>query len=185
MLTKIDIEECPGYFFTYDPEDPTVPIKFYTLWKQYGQNKLVLTENVITEVKQHICQGYHRVTLRNNLGQRKIYRIHNILAKCLIDNPFNLDSVDHINNDKNNNHPSNLQWLSKSYNSKKNAFTNEKSAAKARTYEIHFCNGNIKVVHCLKDFSKESNGYYNYHCLCKLAQNKNKTHKDIIKVIEL
>jgi hypothetical protein len=183
MILKIDILECPGYYFTYDPNDVNVPIKFYTLWEQYGQNKLVLTENAITKVKQHICQGYHRVTLRNNLGQRKIYRVHNIVAKCLINNPFNLDTVDHINNDKNNNHPSNLQWLSKSYNSKKNSFTNKKSAAKARTYKIKFVNGREQVVFCLKDFCKEN--FYSYHCLCKLAQNKNKTHKDIIKVIEL
>lgn len=185
MIIKIDIKECPGYYFTYDPNDITVPIKFYTLWEQFGQNKLILTENVITEVKQHVCQGYHRVTLRNNLGQRKIYRIHNIVAKCLIDNPFGLDTVDHIDNNKNNNHPSNLQWLSKSYNSKKNALTNEKSAAKARTYKIYFMNEKTKIVHCLKDFSKDSGGYYNYHCLCKLAQNKNKTHKDIIKITKL
>ncbi len=183
MIKRVDIEECPGYYFIYDPDDPTVPIKFYSLWKQYGQNKLILTEDVATEVKQHLCRGYSRVHLRNREGQRKIYGVYRIIAKCLIDNPFNLEAVDHINNDKTNNHPSNLQWLSKSYNSRKNAFTNEKSAAKARTYKIQFVNGEERVVFCLKDFCKENP--YNYHCLCKLAQNKNKTHRDIIKVVEI
>jgi len=183
MIIKIDIQEYPGYYFTYDPNDSTVPVKLYTLWEQFGQNKLVLTENVITEVKQHVCQGYYRVHLRDSNKKRKIIRVHNIIAKYLIDNPFNLDTVDHIDNNKTNNHPSNLQWLSRSYNSKKNAFTNEKSAATARTYKIKFVNGKEQVVFCLKDFCKENS--YSYHCLCKLAQNKNKTHKDIIKVIEL
>jgi hypothetical protein len=183
MIKRVDIEECPGYYFIYDPDDPTVAIKFYSLWKQCGQNRPILTEDVAIEVKQHTCQGYYRVSLRNKERQVKIYRVHNIIAKCLIDNPFNLETVDHIDNDKNNNHPSNLQWLSQSYNSKKNAFTNEKSAAKARTYKIQFVNGEEKVVFCLKDFCKENP--YNYHCMCKLAQNKNKTHRDIIKVVEI
>lgn len=185
MLTKIDLEDYPGYYFTYDPDDIYVPIRIYTLWKQYGQNFSVLTEDVHTEVKQHKCLGYWRVSLRTKDGERKIKRVHNIVALSLIENPFNLATVDHIDNNKENNHPSNLQWLSLSYNSKKNAFTNPKSAAKMRTYEIRFSNGKIKIVHCLKDFSKESKGYYNYHCLCKLAQNKNKTHKDIISVQEV
>jgi hypothetical protein len=185
MITKVNIDDYPGYYFVYDPDNPSTPIKFYTLWEQYGQNTIILTEDVHTEVKQHVCQGYYRIHLRDSNKKRKIVRVHNIIAKCLIENPFDLDTVDHIDNNKNNNHPSNLQWLSKSYNSKKNAFSNPKSAAKSRTYKIIFMGGNNKIIHCLKDFCKESNNYYNYHCLCKLAQNKNKTHKDIINVIEL
>lgn len=185
MITRIYLKEHPGYYFTYDPDDTSVPIRIFTLWKQCGQNNPILTEDNSTELEQHKNQGYLRVHLRDKNRKRKIIRVHRLVAQALIENPFNLETVDHIDNDKTNNHPTNLQWMTSSYNSKKNAFTNEKSAARTRTYQIHFTNGKTKVVHCLKDFSKDSKGYYNYHCLCKLAQNKNKTHKDIIKVKEL
>jgi hypothetical protein len=186
MITKIDLSEYPGYYFLYDPDNPSIPIKFYTMWKQYG-NKYRLTTDVHTEVKQHLNCGYSRVHLRDSNKNRKIIRVHNIIAKCLIENPFNLDTVDHIDNNKSNNHPSNLQWLSFSYNSKKNALTNEKSAARAKSYEIHFKDGRIKVVYCLKDFSRDSNGFYSYYSLCALTRNnsKNKSHKDIINIKRL
>lgn len=186
MITKVDLKNHLGYYFTYDPDDISVPIKFYSMWKQYGQNPSVLTENVHTEIKQHkTAGGYWRIQIRYSNGIRKIVPVHRLVAMNLIENPFNLETVDHIDNNKNNNHPSNLQWMTSSYNSKKNAFTNEKSAARTRTYEIHFTNGQSKVVHCLKDFSRDSKGYYNYHCLCKLSQKKNKTHKNITSVQEV
>lgn len=185
MITKVNIPECPGYYFTYDPENSTVPIRFYTYWKQTGTQEMAFLEHNPIELRQHKNCGYYRVHLRDKNRKRKIHRVHCIVAKCLIDNPFNLETVDHIDNNKANNHPSNLQWLSFSYNSKKNAFTNEKSAARARQYEIHFLGGHKQVVFCLKDFSKESGGYYNYHCMCKVAQKKNHTHKDIICINEV
>jgi hypothetical protein len=185
MIKNIEIVDYPGYYFSYDPDNPEVPIIFYTKWKQINGKYSVLTEETQAEVKQHLCQGYYRIHLRNKFRERKIKSVHFIVASCLIENPFNLDTVDHINNDKNNNHPSNLQWLSKSYNSKKNAFTNEKSAAKAREYEIIFADGTIKYIFGLKDFARENNNFYNAKCLSQMAQKKNHSHKDIISVTEI
>lgn len=185
MITKVDIPECPGYYFTYDPEDSSVPIRFYTYWRQTRPQEMSFLEDEPVELSQHKCGGYYRVHMRDKERNRRIHRVHCIVARCLIDNPFNLETVDHIDNNKANNHPSNLQWMTKSYNSKKNAFTNEKSAARARQYEIHFADGRKEVIFCLKDFSKESGGYYNYACMSRVAQKKNHTHKDIICINEV
>ena len=53
--------------------------------------------------------------------KRSIILVHQLVAKYFIDIPNNINrlTVDHINNDKNNNTVSNLQWLSLEDNSLK------------------------------------------------------------------
>lgn len=59
--------------------------------------------------------GYRTVTLsREGIG--KIYRIHRLIAQTFIPNPNNLPCVNHKDGNKSNNHPSNLEWCTYSYN---------------------------------------------------------------------
>lgn len=43
-------------------------------------------------------------------GKKRCYRLHRIVAESWIENPSNLPFVKHKNDDKTNNHASNLEW---------------------------------------------------------------------------
>lgn len=64
--------------------------------------------------------GYMSVHLCNK-GKDKFPRVHQLVAEAFIknDDPINKTTVDHIDNNKLNNHYSNLQWLSVSDNTRK------------------------------------------------------------------
>lgn len=51
---------------------------------------------------------YIRIVLPN--GGSKKYRVHRLVAKYFVDNPDNLPIVMHIDNNKQNNHYTNLKW---------------------------------------------------------------------------
>lgn len=60
-------------------------------------------------------RGYLYVYLSNNNVSTKKY-IHRLVAETYIPNPENLDTVDHIDENKLNNNVSNLRWLSRGEN---------------------------------------------------------------------
>lgn len=60
--------------------------------------------------------GYCVITLSNN-GKAKTHRYHRIVALSLIDNKDNKPFVNHIDGNKRNNHPSNLEWATEKDNS--------------------------------------------------------------------
>ena len=59
--------------------------------------------------------GYYKVSLCLN-GNKCNSKIHRLVAMAFIDNPDDKPFVDHIDNDKLNNHISNLRWCSNSEN---------------------------------------------------------------------
>ena len=60
-------------------------------------------------------KGYHRVHLWS--GKNRITkRLHRLVAEAFIENPNNLKEVNHIDEDKNNNKSSNLEWCSRQQN---------------------------------------------------------------------
>lgn len=67
--------------------------------------------------------GYLAVKLRKCNGKRKQFYVHRLVAMMFIPNTINLPDINHIDGDKSNNHVSNLEWITKSENSK-HAFNN-------------------------------------------------------------
>nr|DAO90353.1 MAG TPA: homing endonuclease [Caudoviricetes sp.] len=63
-----------------------------------------------------VNHGYLRVGLYCN---KKIYhkRIHRLVGEYFIDNPYGYDIIHHIDNDKTNNHYTNLKWVTSKENS--------------------------------------------------------------------
>ena len=61
--------------------------------------------------------GYTHYYIRDNfINKRKDYKGHRLVAQAFIDNPDNLDIVNHIDGNKANNHVENLEWCTHSQN---------------------------------------------------------------------
>ena len=60
--------------------------------------------------------GYNRVGLNVTFRQMKKYLRHRLIAKAFIPNPYNLETVNHKDGVKLNNHVDNLEWMSRSDN---------------------------------------------------------------------
>jgi hypothetical protein len=61
-------------------------------------------------------QGYSIVDLREN-GNRKMLTVHRLVACAFINNPNDKECVDHIDNNRTNNHISNLRFATPKENS--------------------------------------------------------------------
>lgn len=59
--------------------------------------------------------GYKFVYLWKDNKQHRYY-VHRLVAETFIPNPDNLPEVNHIDNNKNNNHVNNLEWCNRLYN---------------------------------------------------------------------
>ena len=60
--------------------------------------------------------GYHCVGLTKN-KKRKHFKVHRLVANNFVDNPFNKPCVNHLDENKTNNHYSNLEWVTHKENS--------------------------------------------------------------------
>jgi hypothetical protein len=65
--------------------------------------------------KKHGRNGYMQARFYDN-GKAKTFEIHLLVAKAFIPNPNNLPMVNHIDEDKTNNHVENLEWCTNQYN---------------------------------------------------------------------
>ena len=61
--------------------------------------------------------GYVRVCLTVN-AKEKTFRVHRLVAQTFIPNPFNKPYINHIDNNIENNHISNLEWCTSKENKK-------------------------------------------------------------------
>lgn len=70
-----------------------------------GDIKAVKTNHLLNQTTSK--KGYKRVSL-----QHKTMTVHRIVAQAFIDNPKDLKTVNHIDNNKSNNNVDNLEWMS-------------------------------------------------------------------------
>lgn len=74
------------------------------------------SENAKYHLKERILniqtqtQGYSQIVLSKN-GIRKTFRLHVLVAKLFVENPFKKTYVNHIDGNKKNNKASNLEWV--------------------------------------------------------------------------
>ena len=64
----------------------------------------------------HTESGYVRIKLRDKEGKEHIKAKHRIVAESFCENEENKPYVNHIDGDKDNNHPSNLEWVTSKEN---------------------------------------------------------------------
>lgn len=64
---------------------------------------------------QNSSNGYKQVCLSKD-GEKRIARVHRLVAEAFVDNPNSLTEINHIDEDKANNVASNLEWCTRAYN---------------------------------------------------------------------
>ena len=80
----------------------------------YGRVWSVRSQKVLKPINGD--HGYLVVNLYNKYGKQKTEKIHRLVALCFVDNPNNFGCVNHIDENKLNNHYKNLEWCTLSYN---------------------------------------------------------------------
>jgi hypothetical protein len=108
-----EIKNFSGYFVTEDG-------RVFSAWKQQYIKGLqgsarYLNFNNITEVKYSICKGYLQVHLQNEKKKMK-KTVHRLVAETYLKNPNNLSQVNHIDENKLNNHINNIEWVTQNQN---------------------------------------------------------------------
>lgn len=83
--------------------------------KNYNDDTFLLPSTIIKQQKSK--DGYLAVCLYCN-GIRKNYSVHRLVALAFISNPLNLSEVNHKDEIKTHNVPSNLEWCTKAYNTR-------------------------------------------------------------------
>lgn len=88
--------------------------------------------------------GYKEVILRTNIKKPVFRTIHRLVAEAFIPNPDNLSCVNHKDENKTNNHVSNLEWCTHKYNS--NYGTINKRLSKQKINNTY----NMTPVRCIE-----------------------------------
>jgi hypothetical protein len=98
-------------------------------------------------IAQQIYAGYKCVSLWCNKRQ-KWHKVHRLVATAFVPNPQNLPCINHKDENKLNNHVSNLEWCDYSYNNQYGANAPLKKAAEARRKKaaMYDRNGNLLAI---------------------------------------
>ena len=112
--------------------------------------------------------GYKQIVLYKD-GKRNYLRVHRLIAKAFIDNPYNKKQVDHIDGNKLNNSIENLEWVTNAENTKR-GYDNGVYLSKKR----------VEVLATSKETNNTKKFYSIRECSAELKINR-KTLSSIIK----
>lgn len=93
-------------------------------------------------LSQETLRGYKRVALSKN---NKLYKklVHRLVAEAFLDNPSNLEQVNHKDEDPSNNNLYNLEWCSRIYNMNYGTGISRQVAKRSKKVIQLDLNGNI------------------------------------------
>ena len=117
LLPKRVWKDIPGYEGLYQVSD-TGQVRTLN-YRRTGQTKILKPG--------YTKDGYTIVVLCKD-GKGKTYTVHRLVALAFIPNADNLTEVNHKDENKTNNHVSNLEWCDRTYNN--NYGTRNKRASK-------------------------------------------------------
>ena len=95
----VEIEGCSEYYIS-----------------NYGNVKNLNKGRISTHLKPTVDNGYLSVTLTPLTEDRKVTRVHRLVANHFVPNPDNLPVVNHINGRKSDNSIENLEWVTQTEN---------------------------------------------------------------------
>ena len=125
-------------------------------------------KKIISQSKNNV--GYIKVNLYKN-GNHKTALVHRLVATAFCEGADYFTEVNHIDEDKTNNHYSNLEWCTREYNVNYGT-RNEKQAKKVRCVELNTIFSSVNeaanyisrdqasVSDCLRGKTKTSGGYH-------------------------
>jgi len=143
----------PGY-----PEYSVTPDgRVFSHLKPGGNGKgKVLDYSYSREFKpQANHKGYLQIQLMSNTPRCKSVLIHRLVAETYIPNPHSYDTVDHIDEDKTNNHISNLRWLPNRENIRR---------SKCKEWEVTCPDGTVVIVTDMIAFCVENKLTHSLMC---------------------
>lgn len=109
-----ELKDFPGYFITEDG-------RVYSAWKQKREKGLqgittYLDYDDLKEKSLFIDKGGYCIASLYVKGKQYSKKVHRLVAETFIRNPDNLSQVNHIDENKQNNHISNLEWVTPKQN---------------------------------------------------------------------
>ena len=147
-----------------------------------GEVKNIATGTVL---KQHgNGKGYLHVCLYDSNHKAKTIMVHRIVAKTFIPNPNNLPQVNHIDEDKTNNHVNNLEWVTSEQNinhGTHNYRTGYNNPNRKPIYSVDI-DGNITYYDSARDAARVlgSRGIKaTPHGICHVLKRKQFTYKNL------
>lgn len=119
--------------------------------------------------------GYQQVALSNNEGKIKWYKVHRVVYQAVTSEPIpDGFEINHIDEDKTNNHINNLNLMTHKDNN--NYGTRTERAAKAQSKQVGaFKDGNL-VMTFLSTMEAGRNGFNQGH-ISECCNGERKTHK--------
>ena len=94
--------------------------------------------------------GYIKVYLCKN-GKQKPFSVHRLVAQAFLPNPDNLPEVNHIDENKENNHVKNLEWCDRKYNMTYGTRNERASASrKGKKHKKHKKHKRKKQILCVE-----------------------------------
>jgi hypothetical protein len=181
---EYEIKGWEGYYLYITNND----IKVFSSWgfrKGIPRGQPRPTEIIVGKRKELTLHkntyGYLTVDLGGQ-KRKKTRQLHRLIAETLIPNTNNLECVDHIDGNKLNNHPSNLQWITRGDNVIK-AQSMGKWGNPPQSYKIIYESNHTEIITNISDFSRKNN--YEATKLVAVSKGKRKRHKDIVNVIKL
>lgn len=177
----VELQDWPGYYIVYKKNDSNVKVRIFSKWKR-DKDQMILSENFTREISQHLHKtGYYQLNMKLPGKKKIIQKVHRLVAKQLVKNPNpeEFDTVDHIDWNKLNNHPSNLQWMTLSENSGRKG----PNCNNQKNYEIYYNNGEKEVIRNLNKFCRERG--YSDTALHLMKSKRQECHKNIVKIIKL
>lgn len=145
-------------------------VKNYYYVSNFGRVKSTKGNEKILKQNDDNKGGYLIIGLMTSENKQKMLRVHRLVAQAFIEGCSNeRDTVDHIFPDTKNNMASNLQWLSRGDNVRK-----EQSKAVIGT-----CIKTEKVIEFSSIAETEKNGFHP-SAVSSCCKGKRKTHKGYI-----
>lgn len=150
MLQRIRIKEHDGYYFSYDTEDPSVPVTVHSNWKKTGQTPAVIDTSYSKPLKTADDRDRLYVFIAT-MGKKVRLYLDTLVASYLIDNPRGYEKVVHKDGNIYNCHPTNLKWISAA--EYKNYYRSINVAkGKDKQFKVTYKDGTTEVITGFLDF---------------------------------